>query len=606
MMQALRDNMKIIIWITAIIFLVGFGILELGSVLDSQRGGQAPAGVIAEINGEPIRMAAFSNTYNGMLRKLEESRQLQPGEDAYVREQAWQMLVRNTLMAQEARRRGIGATPEEIKMALRVAPPEIITEAEGFKTNGQFDYRKYLAELDNPNSQVPWAQVEALVAETLPIQKLQEVVIAAAKVSDGDVRERYTLSYERLKVRLLQFPPDSFSVDTTRIGDAELQAYYKSHSEEFSGPREVKVGVLLVPRKPDESDFAAVRERLRGVLEQARATPDSFPSLARTYSDLPSANFATDPGTERFVDDMTPAARNGLRNVGAGQLSDIVQDERALHIYLVEKREIDPASKREKVKYREIAMNVNPGPNAVRAIRELAAKARKEAEREGFGPVATRHGFRTFESLFFAMGQSGNQMLERFPEVEAWMFQAKIGSISRAVPSENGWFFYKINDRRDEGVRPFDKIKADVKVAVIRSMKLDQARGAAEQARAALASGASEEAAARAHRGIVQNADAVQRNGFLGSVGVREARVTGALFAMPQGVWSKPLTGDGGVYVALVETRTTPTEEEFRSKEQQIREALLNERRQALYTEWLLDVRRRAKIKDYRESYFDA
>jgi hypothetical protein len=66
------------------------------------------------------------------------------------------------------------------------------------------------------------------------------------------------------------------------------------------------------------------------------------------------------------------------------------------------------------------------------------------------------------------------------------------------------------------------------------------------------------------------------------------------------------LTGDGGVYVALVESHTTPTEEEFRSKEQEIREALLNERRQALYTEWLQDVRRRAKIKDYRESYFDA
>ena len=60
MMQSLRDNMKIIIWITAIIFLVGFGILQLGGVLDSGRNGQAPAGIIAEINGEPIRMDVFS------------------------------------------------------------------------------------------------------------------------------------------------------------------------------------------------------------------------------------------------------------------------------------------------------------------------------------------------------------------------------------------------------------------------------------------------------------------------------------------------------------------------------------------------------------------
>ena len=606
MMQALRDNMKIIIWITAVIFLVGFGILELGGVFDAQQAGQAPAGVIAEINGESVPMAAFSNTYDGMIRKLQESRELQPGEDAYVREQAWDMVVRNTLMAQEARKRGIGATPEEIKMALRVAPPEIVTEAEGFKTNGQFDYRKYLAELENPNSQVPWAQVEAIVAETLPVQKLQEAVVSAAKVSEGDVRERFLLQNERLKLRLLQFPPDSFSVDTTRIGDADLRTYYKDHPDEFSGPLETRVSVLLVPRKPDESDIAAVRERLRGVLEQARATPDSFPRLAATYSDIPTAITSGDVGTERLVDDLSPAARNGLKNVGPGQISDIIQEERALHVYQVISRGPDPVSKREKVKYREIAMMVNPGPNAVRAIRELTVKARKEAEREGFGPVATKYGFRTFDSQFFAMGQSGNQMLQRFPDVEAWMFEAKIGSISRPVPSENGWFMYKILERREEGVRPFDKIQRDVKLAVIRSLKLARAKEAAAQARAALLAGGADATVASAHRGRAAVAEVVNRSGFISAVSAREPRIVGQLFGSRATGWSQPLTGESGAYVVLVETRTTPTEEEFRAKEQEVRESLLNERRQMLYTEWMQDVRRKAKIKDYRESYFDA
>jgi len=606
MMQALRDNMKIIIWITAIIFLVGFGILELGGVLDSQHSGQAPTGIIAEINGEPVRMDAFSNTYNGMVRQLQQSRELQPGEDAYVREQAWQTLVRNTLMAQEARKRGIGATPEEIKMALRVAPPQILTEAEGFKTNGQFDYRKYLAELDNPNSQVPWAQVEALVAETLPVQKLQEAVVAAAKVSEGDVRERFALQMDRLKARLYQFPADSFSVDTTQVGEADVEGYYKGHPEEFSGPQEAKVNVLLVPRKPDESDFATAKERLRGVLEQARATPDSFPKLMDTYSDLPSARRAGEAGVEKFVDDLTPAVRNGLKNVAVGQISDIIQEERSVQFYIVDQHDLDPVSKRERVKYREIAMTVNPGPNAVRAIRELTEKVRKEAGREGFGPVATRHGLQTFDSQWFALGQSGNNILERFPDVEAWMFRARIGSISSAIPSENGWYLYRIAERRDEGVRPFDKIRAEVKVALIHSLKLDRAREAAAQARAEVAAGGAEATVVAAHHGRSIVAEGLSRNGFLAGAGVREPRVIGALFGSPNGAWTQPLRGDAGVYVGLVESRKTPTEEEFRAKEQEVRGALLDERRQTLYMEWLQGVRRRAKIKDYRESYFDA
>ena len=289
MMQSLRENMKLIIWITAIVFLVGFGILQLGGVLGDQPGVTGPKGIIAEINGEPVRMEEFNQTVAQMTRQLQAERALQPGEDSYIREQAWQTIVRNKLLEQEARRRGLTATPEEIKMALRVSPPEFIVQSGAFNTNGQFDYRKYLAELDNPNSQLPWAQVEALVAQNLPMQKLQEQVVAAAKVSEGDVRDRYMLQNDNLKFRFAQFQPDSFPVDTTRIGGADIESYYKAHPSEFTGPEEVKVTVILIPRKPDASDFSVERERMRTVLDMARAQPDSFPSLARSYSEIGSS-----------------------------------------------------------------------------------------------------------------------------------------------------------------------------------------------------------------------------------------------------------------------------------------------------------------------------
>jgi parvulin-like peptidyl-prolyl isomerase len=405
---------------------------------------------------------------------------------------------------------------------------------------------------------------------------------------------------------MLQFSPDSFTVDTTRIGSADIEAYYKGHPDEFSGPEEVKVGVLLIPRKPDESDFAAARERLRGVLDMARATPDSFPSLARAYSEMPTATRGGDPGNDRFIDDLNPIVRNGLKNVAAGQISDVVQQERSVHIFKVETRGVDPDSKREKVRYREIMMRVNPGPNAVRAIRELTAKARREAEREGFGSVATRHGFRTYDSQFFSIGKSGNTVLERFPEVEAWMFRARIGSLSRPVPSENGWFLYKILERWDEGVRPLAKITDEAKEGLIRSLKIERAREAAAQARAALAAGGAESVVAGGLRGRSDFAEGLTRSGYISVLGAREPKVVGALFSTPVATWSQPLVGDAGAYLAFVESRTTPTEEEFRAQEQQIRESLLQERQQMLYTEWMQDVRRRAKIKDYRESYFDA
>lgn len=607
MMQSLRDNMKLIIWITAFVFLIGFGILELGGVFGNQPTQQAgPQGVVAEVNGDPIRYNEFVGAVTQMTRQLEQTRALQPGEDAYIREQAWQTIVRNKLLLQEAKRRNLEATPEEIKMALRVAPPEFLVQAPGFQTNGQFDYRKYLAELENPNSQVPWAEVEALIAEQLPIQKLQEQVVAAAKVSEGDVRERFLLQNERMKLRAIMFHPDSFPVDTTRIGGADVEAYYKAHPDEFTGPEQVRVSVLLIPRKPNPNDFTVERERLRAVLDMARAQPDSFPSLARSYSEINTATRGGDPGIEPFVDDMRPIFRRGLQNVPAGQISDILQEERSLHIFKVEKRTMDPTTKRERIKYREIAVRVEPGTEAVRAARELAGRARKDAEKSGIETVATRLGQQTYTSEYFAFGQSQNDVLQRFPEVETWMFRAKPGDVSPIVPTENGYFIFQVADHREEGHRPLNKVQAEAKARLIRSLRMQRAKEAADQARAALGSGAAQaEVAARFH-GRVVDFDGVTRNGYIPMAGAREPRVAGILFATPPGAgWSNPLVGTDGVYVAMVESRTTPTEDDFRKQEAQVRDALLNERRQLLFVEWMQDLRRKAKIKDYRDQFFE-
>ena len=70
----------------------------------------------------------------------------------------------------------------------------------------------------------------------------------------------------------------------------------------------------------------------------ARAQPDSFPSLARSYSEIQSAPRGGDPGTEPFFDELRPIFRGGLQNVQPGQISDILQEERSLHIFKVEKR----------------------------------------------------------------------------------------------------------------------------------------------------------------------------------------------------------------------------------------------------------------------------
>lgn len=603
MMQGLRDNMKIIIWITAVVFLVGFGVLQLGGVLDESPQ-QSSAGVIAKINGEPVRYDEFMRIYNQMVQQLTQERAMQQGEDSYVREQAWQQIVRSKLMEQEARRRHIQITPEEIRTSIRLTPPEFVTRAPTFQTDGQFDYRKFLAELENPNSQLPWSQVEAFVAASLPSQKLQDQVVAAAKVSDGDIRDRFLLQNDLLALRYLIFSPDSFQVDTSRIGGVDIETYYKSHPEEFTGPAEVKVQVLLVPRLPGEADFAARQERLQGVVDQLRAEPDSFESYARTYSEIGSAGRGGDPGGESYFEDLRPVFRAGLRDVKPGQISQIQREERSLHVFRVDSRYPDPVTGRERIKYHEIAVMVQPGAETIRAARAQVGSIGKEAKRQGIAAVSTRRGLRTFASEYFAMGRSGNNIFERFPDLELWCFDAKVGGISRPIPSENGWYLYQILDRRKAGVRPIEMVIEESKLALIHSLKTARAEETAKQARAAIVAGVSEVEAAMRFGGRAGTADGVTRNGIINGVG-KDTKSVGTLFALPPRTWSPVLTGPSGVLVAVIDSHTTPSEAEFQKQAAAMRQSILNERRQVAFVEWMQELLRRAKIVDYRENFFD-
>ena len=604
MMQSLRDNMKLVIWITAIGFLVGFGILQLGGVFGEHEG--APAGVIAKVNGEPVRYDQYQQVYNSMIRQLTQDRELQPGEDSYVREQAWQQLVRTKLMDQEVRRRKITTTPEEIKAAIRLSPPEFILQAPVFQTDGQFDYRKFLAELDNPNSQMPWREVEQFVASSLPGQKLQEQIVAAARVSEGDVRDRYLLQNESVKMRYLAFSADSFPVDTTQIGGADIETYYKAHPEDFTGPEEVRLQVLMVPRAPGESDFATARERLQGFRDQLVAEPDSFESFARTYSEISSAARGGDPGgADAYLDDLRPAFRSGLREVKAGQLSPVIREERSVHLFRVDKRFPDEKTGRERIKYHEIALRVMPGPEALQAARTEIASVIQAAKKEGASAVATKKGYRTFESDYFSLGNSGNTVFQQFPEVELWCFQSKVGSVSRSVPSEQGWYVFQILDRRKAGLRPLESVIAEAKAKLIHSRQMAKAEQAAGEARAAVIAGMAEAEAAAKYRGRTGRSEQVTRNGIVDGLG-QEPRAVGSIFTLPALTWSPVLDTERAAVFAYVEEHKTPSEEEFQQQEATVRQTLLNERRQVIFLEWIEELRRSAKIEDFRDKYFEA
>ncbi|HEU5310760.1 MAG TPA: peptidylprolyl isomerase, partial [Candidatus Eisenbacteria bacterium] len=212
---------------------------------------------------------------------------------------------------------------------------------------------------------------------------------------------------------------------------------------------------------------------------------------------------------------------------------------------------------------------------------------------------------RTFESGYFAQGRSNNSLFEQFPEAETWLFQAKEGAISRPLPSEVGWYLYQVQDRREAGIRPLESVQREAKVALMRSLRVAKAEEMAGRALAAVRGGMTPEAAAAQFGGFAGEAPTVSRNGVMGQL-QRDPRAAGILLTVPVGSWSPVLASESGpVFTALIVNHVVPTEAQYQEQAPSIRQNLMNERRQVAFVEWMQDVRRKAKIEDYREDYFE-
>lgn len=110
------------------------------------------------------------------------------------------------------------------------------------------------------------------------------------------------------------------------VADADVEAYYRAHQEEFRRPERVRLRQILVSER-------ALAER---ALADLRAG-ESFESVSRRLSDDPAAAAGGVQGELAF-DDLPPAFAEVVFELEPGELSPIVAAEYGHHIFQVTDR----------------------------------------------------------------------------------------------------------------------------------------------------------------------------------------------------------------------------------------------------------------------------
>ena len=592
-------------------------------------GGAPPAGVVAKVSGQDVTRVEVERQARQLLqqqfpRGSAMAAQLMP----YFASQAVQQLILQKAILAEAQRMGLRATEDEVRDELqhgRYAPV--------FFPGGSFiGQDAYEERLQQYNLTVP--QFEESVKDQILFQKLQGLVGGAATVSDAEVHQEFekrntkvkfdyavlkrddllkTINptdaelkafYEQKKATYANAIPEKRKisyvlVDTSRlqneqtVSEQDLQAYYDQNRDQYRVPEQVNVRQILIKTplpgpdgKVDSNALDQARKKADDVLKQLK-TGGNFEDLAKKYSEDPSGKNGGSVGWVKRGGFPVPEVEKAAFSLPKGGTSDVINAGYAFVILHVDdkqdahaksladvKSEIEPILKQQK---------------AQRAAENEANTLLSQAHANGLDKAAASKGLQVVNTDFIARTDAlpGIGASQQFTEA---VFSAREKAPADEVQLPQGYAIYEVDAIKPPQTPTFEEIRSRVenefkndRVATLLTQKTqelsDRAKAAHDLKKAA------KELAA-----TVKTSDLVAPDGQVPDIGSMGGGASVA-FNMKPGEISGPIdNGNTGVVLSLLE-RQEPTDQDFATKKDQIRESLLIKKRDDLFQLFVANLR---------------
>ncbi len=505
---------KVIFWMIIAAF-VGTGLFVWGGG-DPRRDTAAVTVNGARVDYDEYQRA-YSNLYRLYQEMYRESFTPELERQLGLRRQALDIVIDQTLLAQEAERRNITVSRQELI--------DSIARISVFQENGAFNRDRYRQVL---NAQRLTPEIfEAMQRRDLMIDKVRQQIQDGVVVTDEDIEREFrarnemvNLSFVRLfpsdferqvsvseeelqafleerreafripeavSLQYIVFDPARFEDEVT-VTEGEMETFYRRNLDRFEIEEEVRASHILVgvPEGASQEIRSQKREEAEALLTRVREGAD-FAELARKHSDDPgSAGQGGELGY--FGRGMTVAAFERVAfSLRPGEISDIVETPFGFHIIRVEDR-IDGGLP----SLAKVADEVRAGVREEKA-RQLAFEKAMDAynmNRQGgsLERAAQTAGLTVRETGFFDR-QGPVPGLADARDLAQTAFALRPGELARPTLTSEGVVLYTLQERRESRLPELGEIRSQVEAAFRREKANDLAFQSARNALDALKDG---------------------------------------------------------------------------------------------------------------------
>ena len=568
-------------------------------------------------SGDSISQAHVEQITENQLRQRNPQYASNPMIVQMFEQQVGQQLVQEQVMLDEAHKLGISATDDDVRKYLRTGPTGQVLYPNGTYI-GDDAYKQLID--DRLHESV--TDFEDEIKNEITIQRLQAFITAGVTVSDKEVRDTYRKSNIKIKFDYAVIsaedlgktinPSDSdlqafFKTNAARYAKAvpeerkityfaftasqipggaqppnqqAVQQYYNEHVADYSVPEQAKSRHILigVPPNADAKTDAAAKAKAEMVLKQLQAG-GSWTDLAKKYSDDPGSK---DTGGELGFAQrgkMVPAFDSAIFTQKIGDIA-IVKTNFGYHIVQVEERQTAHTQPLSEVQASIVAVLSRQAETA--AQDNYAQQLSSEAIKNGLEKTAAAHHL----DVVTTDPVAHDGVIAALPDssqILAKAFAAKQGDPPQSAPTGEGYAIFQVTGIVPAHAPSFADWKSHVlddyrqeQLPVLLSQKTkalaDQAKATNDLAKAAKAVGAT-----------VKTSDMVGESGQVPDFG-EVGQVAPQLFDMSAGAISGPIDAGRTGVVAKIDDKQEPTPDEISKNFDQMRDQLLDQRRNEAFS----------------------
>ncbi|MDR6679843.1 SurA N-terminal domain-containing protein [Pseudomonas oryzihabitans] len=267
MLQNIRDRSQG--WIAKVI--IGFIILLMALTgFEAIIRATGHQGAVALVNGDEIKQTDLNQAMEMQRRQLQQQlgQSFDPStlDDRLLRESALKALIDKQLLLQAAKADHFAFSDQALD--------QLILNTPEFQTEGRFDPQRF----DQAVRQMNYTRLQFrdLLRDEMLIGQLRAGIVGSNFVTDADIE-----AFANLERQTRDFSMRTVKASTAGIAptQAEIQAYYDSHKNEFMTPEQVvieyvelKKSAFLAKAKVDESRLqAAYKSEIANLSEQRDA-----------------------------------------------------------------------------------------------------------------------------------------------------------------------------------------------------------------------------------------------------------------------------------------------------------------------------------------------